>query len=87
MELGPQAGAGSGVDVLFTPIFVLATILNMLPAVLLSLTGGPTLPGGVPLEVAIYGLLHVLFLGRIYQSRRFAASQRERDLDLFKSHQ
>ncbi|HUL72587.1 MAG TPA: hypothetical protein VLT86_05760 [Vicinamibacterales bacterium] len=85
MEIGPQAGAGSGIDPLFTAVFVLAGLLNLVPTSLLSLSDGPTLPGGVPLELAVYGMLHALFIGRLFRARRFAARQRARELQLFKA--
>ena len=45
---------------------------------------GPMLAGSVPLELAVFGMLHLVFIGRIFQARRFAAGQRARDLELFK---
>lgn len=84
MAVGPRASSGSGLDSLFAPLFVLATLLNLVPVALLSVTEGFTLPGGVPLELAIYGMLHLLFVWRIFLARRFAAAQRARDLELFK---
>jgi hypothetical protein len=84
MELGPQAGAGSGIDPLFSILFVLAALLNMLPAALLSLAGGPELPGGLSLELLVYGMLHAFFIGRVFRARRFAARQRLREFQLFR---
>ena len=84
MDMGGRAGAGSGIDPLFAGIFIVATLVNLIPVGLLTAAEGPTLPGNVPLEIGVYGLLHLLFIGRVLQARRFAAGQRQRDLALFK---
>ncbi len=84
MAIGSKASAGSGIDPLFGPQFVLATLLNLIPVGLLSVTEGFTLPGGIPVEVAVYGMLHLLFVWRVFLARRYASRQRSRDLELFK---
>ena len=84
MEIGGRAGAGSGIDPLFSSLFIIATLLNLIPVGLMSADGGPMLAGGVPLELAVFGMLHLVFIGRIFQARRFTAGQRARDLELFK---
>jgi len=84
MTVGPAAASGSGIDPLFAPLFVLATLLNLIPVGLLSATEGFSLPGGIPVEVAVYGMLHLLFVWRVFLARRYAARQRSRDLELFK---
>lgn len=84
MEIGARAGAGSGIDPLFSSVFVIAALLNLIPVGLMSAGEGPMLAGSVPLELAVLGMLHLVFIGRIFQARRFAAGQRARDLELFK---
>jgi hypothetical protein len=84
MEVGARAGAGSGIDPLFSSVFVIATLLNLIPVGLMSAGEGPMLAGSVPLELAVFGMLHLVFIGRVFQARRFAAGQRARDLELFK---
>lgn len=83
MEIGSRAGAGSRIDPLFAGVFIVATLLNLIPLALVTGDEGPLLPGGVPLELAVFGSLHLLFIARVLQARRFAAGQRERDLQLF----
>jgi hypothetical protein len=81
-----QAGRslpGAGIDPLFSGLFTAAAMLNLAPIALLSVEGGPTIGGGVPLELAVYGMLHAVFIGRIIYARRYAAGQRERDLAFF----
>jgi hypothetical protein len=84
MKIGGRAGAGSGIDPIFSAVFIIATLLNLIPLGLLTVDEGPRLPGGVPLELAIFGMLHLVFIARVLKARRFAAGQRERDLALFK---
>lgn len=84
MEIGGRAGAGSGIDPLFSSVFIIATLLNLIPVGLMSADEGPLLAGRVPLELAIFGMLHLVFIARVFQARRFAAGQRARDLELFK---
>jgi hypothetical protein len=84
MAVGPKAAGGSGIDPIFSGLFILAALLNLVPIALLSATAR-TLPGGVPLELGVFGLLHLLFIGRVISARRYAATQRERDLALFKA--
>ena len=84
MDLGGRAGAGSGIDPLFSSVFIIATLLNLIPVGLMSADQGPMLVGSVPLELAIFGMLHLVFIMRIFRARRFAAGQRARDLELFK---
>jgi hypothetical protein len=63
-----------GPDALFCGVFVLATLVNMLPMV----AAGPTPAEWIPLATA-----HVLFLLRIDRARRRSAGQRALDLDRF----
>ncbi len=66
--------AGSRVDPLFAMFFILATILNFIPAVLAE---------PVRIEVLVVGTAHVLFIGRILAARWVAARQRAADLERF----
>ena len=77
MALGP-ALPGGGIDPLFTLIFVAATIANLIP--------GATVPAR-PIELALLGLLHVLFIIRLVRARGAAARQRAVDLETFRAIQ
>jgi hypothetical protein len=65
---------GRGVDALFIHIFVLATLVNIVPAIL---------AGAVEEEWVVLGLVHALFVGRLFVARRRAAQQRALDLAAF----
>lgn len=65
---------GRGTDPLFTTFFVLATVCNMVPAML---------AGAVAVEWLVVGLLHLLFIVRIGVAKRHAGRQRAMDLDAF----
>jgi hypothetical protein len=73
------------IDPLLGGLFAVATLLNMVPIVLLGIIDGPLVFGAIPLEPAVYGLIHVLFIARIVQARRYAATQRQHDLAMFES--
>ncbi|NQW05713.1 MAG: hypothetical protein HQ485_17040 [Acidobacteria bacterium] len=80
---GALSGDAAGrVDPLFGVLFVSATLLNVVPVVLMTLgTGGP---GAGPLsELALYGGLHLAVIVRIARARRFAGRQRDQELDIF----
>lgn len=66
--------AGRGVDPLFALFFILATILNFIPAILVE---------PVPIEVIVVGTAHVAFIGRILAARWAAGRQRAADLERF----
>ncbi|MDR1989271.1 MAG: hypothetical protein LBQ09_03465 [Acidobacteriaceae bacterium] len=70
-----RVSPGRGVDALFVHIFVLATVVNLVPAVL---------AGAVVEEWAVLGVVHALFIGRLVVARRLAAKQRALDLDAFR---
>ena len=70
-RLAPRTGS----DPLFSIHFLIATLFNVVPAVLAS---------PLPIEYAVVGAAHVLFLIRIIVARRHAAGQRARDLDVFR---
>jgi hypothetical protein len=73
MRVGPGL-PGSGVDPLFTLVFVAATLTNLVVTVI----GQPT-----PAEAAVSLALHVAFIIRILRARLAAARQRTRDLEIF----
>jgi hypothetical protein len=73
MAIAPRV-RGSGVDPLFTVVFVSTTILNMTTALV---------PEPTPLETLIIGGFHTAFLVRIARARQVAGSQRARDLRAF----
>lgn len=63
-------------DPLFATPFVLAAIINIVPAIL---------AGAVPIEWLVVGTVHALFLLRVFIARRQAARQRVLDLTAFES--
>jgi hypothetical protein len=75
MAFGQHFPAG-GVDPLFALIFGLAAGANLVSGLLAQ---------PVPVEWAVVGLLHLLFLARLVAARRFAARQRPTDLERFRS--
>src|SRR5882672_9445188 len=68
--------AGTGTDPLFILFFGLATICNFAPVLLAA---------PVPVELAVIGGAHALFLGRLVVARRAAGRQRAADLERFRS--
>jgi hypothetical protein len=63
-------------DPLGASLFVLATLLNMVPVLIAAWT-----PPFV--ELAVYGGIHLLFIVRIDRGRRFAKRQRGQELEQF----
>lgn len=64
-----------GVDPLFTWPFLLAILLNLLPALLI----------GVPIELAFLGGAHALVAVHVLRARQVAGRQRGVDLDRFRA--
>ncbi len=82
MRLGTATGPAAGtVDPLFSSLFIFATALNIVPAVL-STVG---VEGGA-LELGVFGLAHVALIVRILRARSYAARQRALDLAALTSH-
>lgn len=79
MRAGEMPGAGTGVDALFAAHFAAAVVLNCL----LAGFDDSRLEGRLTREFALLALAHAALLLRILQARRFARSQRQRDLELF----
>jgi hypothetical protein len=75
MAVGP-ALPGGGIDPLFTVVFTLTTIVNLLPVVL---------PQPTPVEIAVVGALHAAFLLRVVRARIAAARQRAVELESFRA--
>ena len=75
MSLGP-ALPGGGIDPLFTVIFALATILNLLSAIV---------PLTAPVEALVIGAMHALFLVRVVRARGAATRQRAVDLESYRA--
>lgn len=67
---------GGGPDALFSAVFALAALVNLLP----MSAAGPTPAEWIPL-----GLAHLLFLVRVHWARRRAAGQRVQDLQRFEA--
>src|SRR2546423_2267168 len=65
---------GTGTDPLFVAHFLIATILNIVPALLAE---------PVRLELTVVGSAHVLFAIRVMIARHSASRQREADLKRF----
>jgi hypothetical protein len=77
MMVGP-ALPGGGIDPLFSVVFVGATFINLIPALL---------PQPIPLELGVIGALHAAFVFRIVRARGAAARQRAVELESFKALQ
>jgi len=75
MSIGP-ALPGGGVDPLFTVIFALVTLLNLMAAIV---------PSPTRLELAVIGLMHGAFLLRLVRGRRAASRQRAVDLESYRA--
>jgi hypothetical protein len=75
MAVGP-ALPGGGVDPLFTVIFAVATLLNLVPAIV---------PSPTPLELSVIGLMHGAFLVRLVRARGAASRQRAVDLESYRA--
>ena len=67
---------GTGTDPLFVAHFLLATILNIVPALLV-------VPEPVRLEIIVVGTGHLLFVVRVVTAWRSAGRQRAADLRRF----
>ncbi len=67
---------GTGADPLFVAHFLIATLLNFVPALIVE-------PPPVPLELTVVGAAHLLFVLRIVLARRSASRQRAADLRRF----
>jgi hypothetical protein len=75
MALGP-ALPGGGVDPLFTVLFALATIVNLIPAIA---------PSPTRLELVVIVLMHVALLIRLIRARGAATRQRAVDLETYRA--
>jgi hypothetical protein len=77
MTVGP-ALPGGGIDPLFSVVFVGATLINMVPALV---------PAPTPLELGVIAFLHVVFIIRVVRARLAASRQRAVELESFKAMQ
>jgi hypothetical protein len=75
MAVGP-ALPGGGIDPLFATVFLCATVLNLIPALL---------PEPTPLELGVIATLHMLFVVRVLRARIAAARQRAVELESFRA--
>jgi hypothetical protein len=75
MKVGP-ALPGGGIDPLFTMVFVCATVINLIPALL---------PSPTRLQLGVMGLLHAAFLVRLVRARGAAARQRAVELESYRA--
>lgn len=75
MSVGP-ALPGGGIDPLFTVVFALATILNLLPAMV---------PSPTSIELAVIGVMHAAFVVRLVRARGAATRQRAVDLESYRA--
>lgn len=69
-----QRFAGGGVDPLFANFYRTATVLNFLPA---------AFSRPQPVEVALIGAIHLMFIARVEIAKRQAARQRAIDLERY----
>jgi hypothetical protein len=81
MRLGRQPAAATGSDPLLLRLFVLATLLNLMPLAPYALAQ-PS-PATLTVQLAVTVVLHVAFFIRLAQALRFTRGQRARDLELF----
>jgi len=65
---------GTGTDPLFIAHFLIATFLNIVPALLAE---------PVQLEITVVGTVHLLFVARVLLARHSASKQRAADLRRF----
>jgi hypothetical protein len=77
MTVGP-ALPGGGIDPLFSVVFVGATLINMVPALV---------PTPAPLEAGVIAFLHLVFVIRVVRARLAASRQRAVELESFKAMQ
>src|SRR4029453_1164449 len=74
MEYGRVFPGGS--DSLFTLFFFFAPLINFVPVML-------AIPEPQPIELAVAGTVHALFVGRLVVARRHSGRQRALDLERF----
>ncbi|HWW84036.1 MAG TPA: hypothetical protein VNZ26_10565 [Vicinamibacterales bacterium] len=77
MAFGRPKGSAR-VDALFSTIFIIAGICNVIPAL------GVLVGGATPAELVFVGGVHALFIARVLYARSVAARQRDIDLARFK---
>ena len=75
MSVGPSL-PGGGIDPLFSVVFVCATFLNAIPALL---------PQPTRLELGVVGALHAAFIFRVIRARGAAARQRAVELETYRA--
>jgi hypothetical protein len=75
MAVGPSL-PGGGIDPLFSVVFVLATVANLIPALL---------PQPAPIELGVIGVAHAAFVFRVVRARGAASRQRAVELESFKA--
>lgn len=75
MAVGP-ALPGGGIDPLFTVVFLLVTLVNVIPSLL---------PRPLPVELAVVGTLHAAFALRLIRARGAAARQRAVELESYRA--
>ena len=74
MAYGRTFAGGGIIDALFSPIFWVAALFNLLP----MLTAGPA-----AIDWAIVTFVHLLFVLRVHRAKKAAAGQRAVDLQRF----
>ncbi len=75
MAVGPSL-PGGGIDPLFSVVFICATFLNAIPALL---------PQPTTLELGVIGALHAAFVFRVIRARGAAARQRAVELETYRA--
>lgn len=91
----PPPAASKPVDALFSPVFLVAVGLNLVLACWTGVAGLPLVPDGSDgvaawnlialVELAVVFVGHLALVARILGARRFAAGQRQRELEFFKT--
>ena len=81
---GPPHRARIGLDPLFSLLFAAACLINLAGAAPLAHPEGFR-PFGVPWSFGLCGICHGAFVVRLWRARRFAATQRQQDLERFRN--
>ena len=73
------------IDPLFSSLFLIATVLNLVLALLVRVTGEVN-EVALWAELVGFSFVHALLVARVLAARRFARSQREVDLEMYRRH-
>jgi hypothetical protein len=80
----PPSGSGATpVDPLFSGFFIVAAVLNLAPIAVMTAGTSEPMFGEIPVELVVFGVLHLVFALRVIQARRALGTLRQRELDTF----